>query len=615
MITSGGSSVNSTVSGECSDRAISDTAASSWSSRVNGLKRLAEIRRMERERRQRIDAQRFAMTRQQPISHHKECCEEGDDMRFGGNDPIRASLSSTADVSSLARQQLLRLGQKHASSGDMQTSHHSSSSRSASMPLHLSAPKVRTRDEGMERYYLLARSMSATKSPHHQASNADSQASTAPIVSDDECSSSEQSCCTPSNVHRTHALQSSVDHGSASNTEDGSSLFAAFCKSQVLITRLEDEQIQRRKEAEEIRLQQQASRQRRKWMLIQFSKLIVLCAIAFVFRRLAINFREHIRLYVSGRIGHVRAMILVTADSLHVRQKEMATSVSLSFERCILGAKAIPSEAYRKLTRTDFVALLVDGYFQGLQFYYNALDWVERFDLGVRSYYTAILAWYASEPVPSSAWQNWQNSDSAEQHTAFAERALRQAKSVVTLPILSEEYMWNMTVADESKTARSAVGGLGTTVDFFWRQSRRKPFVKQGVGPMMVRHLHRHMLSMPCQDSICGTDTPPFMGSTTNHHKRLRINVPRLQSILLPAELDNNLVASFIVQKSDPPTQAGPRSPQQPSADDKRKYYKSSLSIVDVREDVFSDVKMADMAMQYVNHLWKRRRKRSNIHL
>ena len=600
--TSDGSCGSSAVGGE--GRAISDTAPSS-SSRISGLKRLADIRRAEHERRQRIDAQRFAMTRQ-PINLHKEGCEEGDDMRYGGNVPTRASLSPAADVSSFARQQLLRLGQKHASFGDRQTSHLNRSSRSASMPLQISAPKVGTRDEGMDRYYLLARSMNTSKSPHHQVSNADSQASTAPIVSDDECS--EQSCCTLSDVHERHGLQASMDHGSPSNTEDGSSLFAAFCKSQVLITRLEDEQIQRRKEAEEIRLQQQASRQRRMRLVIQFSKLIALCAAAFFFRRLAIDFHEHMRLYVSGRVGHARLMILATADSMHVRRREMATSASLAIERCILGAKAIPSEAYRKLMGADFVSLLVDGYFQGLAFYYNALEWVESLDLGVRSHYRAVMAWYASEP-------ELYNSDLAEQHIAFAEGALQQVKSVVTLPILSDDYMWNMTFADESGIERSPIDGLGTATDLFWRQSIRKPFVKQEV-PMMVRHLHRHMHSASCRDSICGADivSPSFTGSTTNHHKRLRINVPRLQSILLPAELDSNLVASFIVQRSNPPKQAGSRSFQHPSADEKRKYYKSSLSIVDVQEDVFSEVKMADMAVHYMNHLWKQRRKRLNKH-
>ena len=613
--TSDGSS--SAASGECSNSAVSGTGASS--SRISGLKRLADIRRAEHERRQRIDAQRFAMTHQ-PINRHKACCDEGDERGFGESFPIRASPSPAAEVTSFARQRLLRLGKKHASFVDKkQTSHDSRSSESsgsASMPLHLSAPKDGTRDEGMGQYYLLARSMSTSKS-HHQVSNADSLASTAPIVSDDECSS-EQSYCTPSDVHGTHGLQSSIDHGPARNTEDGSSFFAAFCESQVLITRLEDEQIQRKKEAEGIRLHQQVSRQRRRRILIQFSKLIVLCATIFVLRKLAINFHENTRLYVLGRVGHVRTMILGTADSLHDRQREMVASAkqkiyikSLSVESRIVKAKAIPSEAYRKLTGTDLVSFLVDGYFRGLQFYYNALDLVECFSLEVQSYYTALLVWYTSEPEPSSTWQN---SDSAEQHIAFAENAPQIAKSVVTLPILSDEYVWNMTVADESSVERSVVGGLGTTVDMFWRQSMRKPFVKQEV-PMMVRHLHRHMHSVPCQDSLCGTDIASpssFTGSTAKHLKRLRISVPRLQSVLLPTELDGNLVASLIVQKSKPPTQAGSRSLSHPSADDKRKYYKSSLSIVDVREDVFSDVKIADMAIQYLDNLWKRRRKRLN---
>jgi hypothetical protein len=567
-----------------------------------------------------------------------------------------------------ARQELLRLGRRYASSHShetrsMTTHTDSSSSLDLTRPFEgnvdkicddrtMHATKIDDQRSSIESigahgiYLLLARTNSA---PNQDPNDTN--------LFDDEDGSASESYSTP-----TRQLQSSLDDDECYDLQNEKlDHFTSLCAAQVLLSNMENKaskpkgtsiNLGESEEDEFLQHQRQKRIDRRKQYFNKvFTIVLAGIAIFFCWRCALVGYRrKHLHLRFDSKV------ISVPFNTyLHLMQRkywsmklrfENRVGQLISFRQHFLTPHSISWTSWRNTVSIftewrrdiDWFSCIIKSIYRLQKVYRDAIMIACATKLRIlRACQFALTIANAAHPTmldaqraPMDVWNATvtfamslrRNSMSEQQLTKTSHRFASHhcARSSLTSPVLFLSDDYDVSVFGRNGTTwlydETDVGKSPLIEYRYWRKAIKLPFLRNRLPVIRQNYLH----SLPSFEAVRGS-SDPFSSSLTwpsdpnkrgysyplilRSRPRLALANPRLDSIALSLDIQQNMAVSLIMQKTRPPKQCD----QAIAATVKRDYYESSYPLDGQSEgkNVFEDVDIMNMVHEFVEKVMQRR--------
>jgi len=576
---------------------------------------------------------------------------------------------------SSARQELLRLGRRYATTQETrQTNTHTNNWSSLDLirsfdgnsrpttflqkicphddtNIPVSALDHRSSTEGIGthgvHYLLLART---TSLPNHDHTDNN--------VIDDEDESASESYSTP-----TPQLQTAMDDDAFYDQQDDKKFdhFASLCAAQLLLADMEDRSNQPKEEPMNLReadhddfVQQRKRMDRGIKCFIKVSS-IVLAGVAIFFcwrytsdwyRRTCTHFDSTLlsvqyRAYIQSM--QLKYLSMQTRFENRVNQllsmRKYLTPPSITW---VKNGWRNPVRMYTEWRQDfDWLSCIMKNMYRLQKVYRDALAIVcaTKHSL-LEAHRSAVMIFYATKhsflearQVPATlafaASLSWSSMNEQPSDSSRRFEPQQLWRSTLTSPLLfwsSDEFGYTLSrndtmmwLVDNVEVAKPVIGSR------FWRKSITLPFLRIKNLPL---HRRNYIHSIPSFEALEADSYRPISSSLAwpsdlNNsgysyplillsRPRLTLNNPRLDSIAISLDIRKNAAASIIMQKTRPPKQCD--NSQAIARPLKRDYYESSYSFEEGQtegKDIFEDVDVMNMAHEFVGKVLQRRSKKN----
>ncbi|KAL7439330.1 hypothetical protein ACHAXH_006678 [Discostella pseudostelligera] len=582
-------------------------------------------------------------------------------------DTFRASICAKGindDKTSSARQELLRLGRRYATTQESlsmstQTNRLSSLDLTRSFDgnsrpttflqklcphddtnMHVSALDHRSSTLGIGthgvHYLLLART---TSLPNHDHTDNN--------VIDDEDESASESYSTPM-----PQLQTAMDDDAFYDQQDDKKLdhFESLCAAQMLLADMDNRSNQPKEEPMNLReadhddfVQQRTRMDRGIKCFIKVS-LIVLVGIA-IFFCWSYTLDRYRQTHTHFNSTLVSVQYSVYIQSMQLKYLSMQTRFENRVDQLFSLLKYLtphslswvkkprwrnPVRIYTEWRQDiDWLSYIIKNLYRLQKVYRDAirLAFATKYII-LGAHRSAVTIFYASKhsflearQVPAVAWNatltltasvSWSSMNSSRR---FEPQQIW--RSTHTSPLLywsvdevgstlsrNDTMMW---LVDDAEVAKPVIGSR------FWRKSITLPFLRITNLPL---HRRNFIHSIP---SFAAVQWPSDLNKSDYSYPlillsrpRLTLNNPRLDSIAISLDIRKNVAASIIMQKTRPPKQCN--NSQAIARTLKRDYYESSYSFEEGQaegKDVFEDVDVMNMAHEFVGKVLQRRSRKN----
>lgn len=566
-----------------------------------------------------------------------------------------------------ARQELLRLGRRYASSHShetrsMTTHTNGSSSLDLARPFDgnvdkicvdrtMHATKIDDQRSSIEAigahciYLLLAR----TKSAPNQDPNDTN-------LFDDEDGSASESYSTP-----TRQLQSSLDDDECYDLQNENlNHFTSLCAAQVLLSDMENKaskpkgtsiNLGESKEDEFLQHQRQKRIDRRKQYFNIFTIVLAGIAIFFCWRCALVGYRRtHLHLRFDSKVMYVPFNTF-----LHLMQRKY-WSMKIRFENRVDQLISFrqhfltPSISWTNWRNTvsiitkwrrdiDWFSCIINSLYRLQKVYRDAIMIACATKIRIlKAYQFALTISNATQHsmvnvqrAPMDVWNATLTFVMSLRRHSMSEQQMPDAshrfephqfgRSSLTSPVLfwSDEY--DVSVFGRNGTTWLYDGtdvGKSPLIEYrYWRKAIKLPFLRNRLPVTRQNYLH----SLPTSEVVQGSSNP-FSSSLSwpsdpnnrgyscplilRSRPRLALVNPRLDSIAISLDIQHNMAASLIMQKTRPPKQC--HNSQAIAAPVKRDYYESSYPRDGQSEgkNVFEDVDVMNMVHEFVGKVMQR---------